>query len=78
VSILDSFFESLLDVPEHQVLHSLVFCENPLEPIKVPLLDAVDKRATFGHEFHEIRWVIRLHGLNLFPKTPNKRKMVSK
>ena len=41
--ILDRLLESFLDMPEHKVLQLGVLRENPLEPIQVSLLHAIDQ-----------------------------------
>ena len=41
--ILDRLLESFLDMPEHQILQLGVLRENPLEPIQVALLHAIDQ-----------------------------------
>ena len=68
--ILDRLLESFLDMPEHQILQLGVLRENPLEPIQVALLHAVDQRASPCHKLHEGRLVVLLHPLDLVPKTP--------
>lgn len=41
-AVLDGFFEGPLNVPEHQVLHLWLLCEQFLEPIQVAVHSALE------------------------------------